>query len=64
MSEVLDPPLTDPVTAALGELSVLLDRLADAELWTLSSAQLLEATAELHRLQCRGDASLHRLVRE
>ncbi|MGH8894413.1 MAG: DUF222 domain-containing protein, partial [Actinomycetes bacterium] len=64
MSEVLDPPLTDPVTAALDHFATALDELADAELWTLSSAQLLEATAELHRLQCRGDASLHRLVRE
>lgn len=64
MSEVLDPPVADPVTAALDALEAALDELGEAELWTLGGGELVESTARLHRLGCRADAALHGLVRE
>ncbi|MBA2769746.1 MAG: DUF222 domain-containing protein, partial [Sporichthyaceae bacterium] len=79
MSEVLDPPVTGPVSAAVGTLAGAVDelvRLSGAgpdvgrdigpagELWSLSSGELLEVTAQLHRAQCQADAVMHALVRE
>ena len=71
MSQVLDPPLTGPVTAAVGALGVAVENLlrecgaaGDGELWSLSSGELLEATVALHRVQCQTDAVMHALVRE
>src|SRR4249919_56441 len=71
MSEVLEPPVTHSVTAALAALHAVLDDLvapaapgADGELWAMSGPELLEAAAAVHRLTCRADAVLHGLVRE
>ncbi|MGH8940860.1 MAG: hypothetical protein ACRDV2_16160, partial [Actinomycetes bacterium] len=71
MSEVLDPPLTHPVSRAVDALEAALDDLVglvdagpDGQLWTLPSAELVEATASVHRLGNRVDAVLHAAVRE
>ena len=71
MSEVLEPPVTHPVTAALEDLRAALDAVvaqaapgADSELWTMSGPELLEAAEAVHRMTCRADAVLHGLVRE
>lgn len=77
MSQVLDPPLTDQVTAALDALTAAVDALVaatvptgsstpgtTASLWTLSAPALVAATAALHRQSCRVDAAMHALVRE
>lgn len=64
MSEVLDPPVVHPLTAALDLIDAALDEVGDAELWGLSGPELLDTVERLHRLGCRGDAQLHRLVRE
>ena len=71
MSEVLDPPVTDPVTAALGALQAAVDQVVqltvpgpEGELWMLSGPELLEAAEVVHRATRRADAVLHGLVRE
>ena len=71
MSEAPEPPVTDPVTAAIQGLRSAVERLgvvsapgADGELWTMAGPDLLEATVELHRLMCAADAVLHGMVRE
>lgn len=71
MSEVLEPPVTDPVTVALGALQAALDEVvqltvpgAEGELWMLSGPELLEAAEVVHRVTRRADAVLHGLVRE
>lgn len=64
MSEVLDPPVTGPVTAVLVELEAALDRLTEVATWMVGSGELVEATATLHRLRNRVDAAFHELVRE
>ena len=71
MSEVLEPPVTHPVTGALGALQAALDQVVqltapgpDGELWMLSGPELLEAAEVVHRVTRRADAVLHGLVRE
>jgi hypothetical protein len=71
MSEVLEPPVADPVTAALEALRAAVERVVqttvpgpDGELWTLSGPELLEAAEVVHRVTRRADAVLHGLVRE
>ncbi|MDQ1600029.1 MAG: hypothetical protein QOD68_1503, partial [Actinomycetota bacterium] len=71
MSEAPEPPLTHPVTAAIGGLRAAVKQLgvvsapgAGGELWTMPGPDLLEATVELHRLLCAADAVLHGMVRE
>ncbi len=64
MSEVLDPPVVHPLTAALDVIDAALDGIGSQELWGLSGPELLDTVVRLHRLGCRGDAQLHRLVRE
>src|SRR3954454_18861773 len=71
MSEAGEPPVTHSVTAAIQGLRGAVEGLgvvsgpgADGELWTMAGPDLLEATAELHRLMCAADAVLHGMVRE
>jgi hypothetical protein len=71
MSEAAEPPVTHSVTAAIQGLRGAVEGLgvvsgpgADGELWTMAGPDLLEATAELHRLMCAADAVLHGMVRE
>jgi hypothetical protein len=71
MSEALEPPVTHPVTAAMQGLRGVVEQLgvvsapgADGQLWTVPGPDLLEETAELHRLLCAVDAVLHGMVRE
>jgi len=71
MTEVLEPPVTHPVTAALDDLHTALDAAvaravpgADSELWTMSGPELLEAAESVHRVTRQADAVLHGLVRE
>jgi hypothetical protein len=71
MSEVLDPPVLPPVTAALSALRAALDDLVECaqpgvggQLWMMTGADLLDAAAGLHKQTCRGEAVLHGLVRE
>ena len=71
MTEVLEPPVTHPVTAALEDLRAALDAVvarampgADTELWTMSGPELLEAAEAVHRVTHRADAVLHGLVCE
>jgi hypothetical protein len=64
MSDVLDPTATTSVGVALGAAGQALDELAGAELWALSGGELTGAVVELHRLECRVQAQLSRLVAE
>ena len=71
MTEVLEPPVTHPVTAALEDLSAAIDAVVaqavpgvDSELWTMPGPELLEAAEAVHRVTRRADAVLHGLVRE
>jgi hypothetical protein len=71
MSEVPEPPVSHPVTAALDALRGAVEALgvvsapgAAGELWTMPGPALLEETVELHRLMCAADAVLHGMVRE
>ena len=72
MSEVLEPPVTDPVTAALGALQAALDaggaadgaRPGRASCGRCPVPELLEAAEVVHRAGRRADAVLHGLVRE
>ncbi|HMD10963.1 MAG TPA: DUF222 domain-containing protein [Marmoricola sp.] len=71
MSEAPEPPVTDPVAAAVQGLREAVERLgvvaapgAGGELWTVPGPDLLEHAVELHRLRCAADAVLHGMVRE
>lgn len=67
MSEVLDPPLADPVTDALAAVAAAVERLGAATrdgLWSLGSAQVLGSIESAHRIACQVDAVRHSLVRE
>ena len=71
MTEVLEPPVTHPVTAALVALDTALDAVvaqavpaSDSELWTMPGPELLEAAEAVHRVTRQADAVLHGLVRE
>ncbi len=71
MSEVLDPPVSHPVTDALEVLLAAMDDLSklapsgpEGELWTMSGPQLLETAAAVHQAMCRTDAVLHSVVRD
>jgi hypothetical protein len=71
MSEVLEPPVTHPVTDALDALQTAVEQAVratapgpDGALWMLSGAELLEAAEVVHRATRRVDAVLHALVRE
>ena len=71
MSEVLDPPVSHPVTDALEVLLAAMDDLSklarsgpEGELWTMSGPQLLETAAAVHLAMCRTDAVLHSVVRD
>ena len=64
MSDVLDRTASTEVGAALGAVADGLDHLAGAQLWGLSSGDLTGAVMELHRLACRVQAEMSRLVAE
>ena len=64
MSDVLDRTASTEVGAALGAVEQALDGLAGAELWGLGNQELTGAALELHRLSCRVQAQLLRLVAE
>jgi len=64
MSDVLDRTATTEVGAALGAAGDAVDRLAGAELWELGNGELTGAVQELHRLACRAQAQMSRMVAE
>jgi hypothetical protein len=71
MSEVLEPPVTHPVTAALQALQVAVEQVVQravpgtgGDLWMLSGPELLDAAEVVHRATRRADAAMHALVRE
>ena len=64
MSDLLDRTGTTPVAAALAALDETLDELGQADVWGLGNQELLGAAQELHRLGCRVQAQLSRLVAE
>ncbi len=71
MSEVLEPPVSQAMAAALDALQAAVERVVqqcsagpDGELWMLSGPELLEAAESVHRARCRADSALHGMVRE
>ena len=64
MSDVLDRTATIEVGAALGAAGDAVHRLAGAELWELGNGELTGAVQELHRLACRAQAQMLRMVAE
>jgi hypothetical protein len=64
MSDVLDRTAGTEVGVALGAVGDGLDQLAGAELWGLCGGELTGAVLELHRLACRVQAQMLRLVAE
>ncbi len=64
MSDVLDRTASTEVGVALGAVGDGLDQLAGTALWGLSSGELTGAVVELHRVACRVQAEMSRLVAE
>ncbi len=62
MTEVLDPPVTHPVHAAVGDLVVAFDVVASTDLTALSGTDLIRLTDDLVTLRRRADALALRVV--
>ena len=72
MSEVLEPPVIDPMSAALEALQAAVEQVVQqtvsgtdgGELWMRSGPELLDAAEVVHRVTRRAEAVLHGVVRE
>ena len=64
MSDLLDRTDTTAVAAAVAAADECLDELGRAELWSLGNQELTGAAQDLHRVVCRAQAELVRLVAE
>ena len=62
MTEVLDPPVTHPVHAAVGDLVLAFDVVASTDLTALSGTDLMRLTDDLVALRRRADALALRVV--
>ena len=62
MTEVLDPPVTHPVHAAVGDLVMAFDVVSGTDLTALSATDVMRLTDDLVTLRRRADALALRIV--